>query len=114
VQAAPAPTAPAPQVIGVDEWAWRRGQRYGTILVNLEDQRVLDLLPERSMESVATWLTQQPTLTVVCRDRSALYADGIRQGAVMRSYFVPVSPLPCFHPYPSQTCLPPTSLCRSP
>jgi transposase len=81
VQAAPAPTAPAPEVIGVDEWAWRRGQRYGTILVNLEDRRVLDLLPDRSAESVATWLAQQPTLTVVCRDRSALYADGIRQGA---------------------------------
>jgi transposase len=54
VRAAPAPTAPTPQVIGVDEWAWRRGQRYGTILVNLEDHRVLDLLPERSAESVAT------------------------------------------------------------
>jgi transposase len=81
VQAAPAPTAPAPEVIGVDEWAWRRGQRYGTILVNLEDRRVLDLLPDRSAESVATWLAQHPTITVVCRDRSALYADGIRQGA---------------------------------
>jgi transposase len=81
VRAAPAPTAPAPQVIGVDEWAWRRGQRYGTILVNLEDHRVLDLLPERSAESVAVWLAQHPTITVVCRDRSALYAEGIRQGA---------------------------------
>jgi transposase len=42
---------------------------------------VLDLLPDRSAESVATWLAQQPTITGVCRDRSALYADGIRQGA---------------------------------
>ena len=81
VRAAPAPTAPVPQVIGVDEWAWRRGQRYGTILVNLEDHRVLDLLPERSAESVAAWLAQHPTVRVVCRDRSALYADGIRCGA---------------------------------
>jgi transposase len=81
VQAAPAPTASTPQVIGVDEWAWRRGQRYGTILVKLEDRRVLDLLPERSAESGATWLTQPPTITVVCRDRSALDAEGIRQGA---------------------------------
>ena len=81
VQAAPTPNVAAPQVLGVDEWAWRRGHRYGTILVNLEDHRVLDLLPERSAESVATWLAQYPTITVVCRDRSALYADGIRQGA---------------------------------
>jgi transposase len=65
----------------VDEWAWRRGQRYGTILVNLEDHRVLDLLPERSAESTAAWLAQHPTVRVVCRDRSALYAEGIRRGA---------------------------------
>ena len=81
VQAAPVPDAGAPQSIGVDEWAWRRGQRYGTILVNLEDHRVLDLLPERSGESVAAWLAQHPTVTIVCRDRSALFADGIRRGA---------------------------------
>jgi transposase len=81
VQAAPTPAPSAPQSIGVDEWAWRRGHRYGTILVNLEDHQVLDLLPERSAESVATWLAQHPTITVVCRDRSALYADGIRCGA---------------------------------
>ena len=81
VQAAPPPPAPAPRILGVDEWAWRRGQRYGTILVNLEDHQVLDLLPERSAESLAAWLAQHPTVTLVCRDRSALYADGIRRGA---------------------------------
>jgi transposase len=81
VQTAPAPDAFTPQVLGVDEWAWRRGQRYGTILVKLEEHRVLDLLPERSAESVAAWLAQHPTITIVCRDRSALYAEGIRRGA---------------------------------
>ena len=81
VQTASPPDIAAPQRIGVDEWAWRRGQRYGTILVNLEDHQVLDLLPERSADLVAHWLTQHPTVTVVCRDRSALYADGIRRGA---------------------------------
>ena len=81
VQTAPPPAASAPQVLGVDEWAWRRGHRYGTILVNLEDHRVMDLLPERSVESVAAWLAPHPTITVVCRDRSALYAEGIRRGA---------------------------------
>jgi transposase len=78
---APTPDVSAPQVLGVDEWAWRRGQRYGTILVNLEDHRVLALLPERSAERVAAWLAQHPTVLVICRDRSALYAEGIRRGA---------------------------------
>jgi transposase len=81
VQAASAPASTAPRLLGVDEWAWQRGQRYGTILVNLEDHQVLDLLPERSAESLAAWLAQHPTVTIVCRDRSALYADGIRRGA---------------------------------
>jgi transposase len=81
VQTAPAPEVSAPQVLGGDAWAWRRGQRDGTILVNLEDQRVLDLLPERSAESVAAWLAQHPTVLVVCRDRRALYAEGMHRGA---------------------------------
>ena len=81
VRGAPIPPTPALQAVGVDEWAWRRGHRYGTILVNLGDHRVVDLLPDRSAASVAAWLAQYPTISVVCRDRSDLYADGIRRGA---------------------------------
>jgi transposase len=81
VRAAPKPQTPALQTVGVDEWAWRRGHRYGTILVNLADHRVVDLLPDRSAASVAAWLGQHPTITTICRDRSDLYADGIRRGA---------------------------------
>jgi transposase len=81
VRAAPIPHIPALQVIGVDEWAWRLGHRDGTILVDLATHRVVDLLPDRSAATVATWLGQHPTVTVVGRDRSDLYADGIRQGA---------------------------------
>src|SRR5919201_6335963 len=81
VRTAPVPQPPALQAVGVDEWAWRRGHRYGTILVNLADHRVVDLLPDRSTSTVAAWLAEHPTISVVCRDRSDLYADGIRRGA---------------------------------
>jgi transposase len=81
VRGAPIPPTPALQAIGVDEWAWRRGHRYGTILVDLMTHRVVDLLPDRSAASVAAWFARHPTITVVCRDRSDLYADGIRRGA---------------------------------
>jgi transposase len=81
VRGAPIQPTPALQAVGVDEWAWRRGHRYGTILVDLATHRVVDLLPDRSAASVVAWLSQHPTITVVCRDRSDLYADGIRRGA---------------------------------
>src|SRR4029453_4175243 len=81
VRTAPVLASPAPQAIGVDEWAWRRGHRDGTILVDLMTHRVVDLLPDRSASSMAAWLAQHPTITVICRDRSDLYAEGIRRGA---------------------------------
>jgi hypothetical protein len=62
--------------LGVDDWAWRKGQDYGTILVDLERHRVADLLPGRSAEELADWLTQHPTVNVISRDRSGLYAEG--------------------------------------
>ena len=80
LQHAPIPTTPTLTALGVDDWAWR-GHHYGTILVNLETHRVVDLLPDRSADSVAQWLAQYPGITVVSRDRSDLYANGITQGA---------------------------------
>jgi transposase len=67
--------------MGGGEWAWRRGHRDGTIVVALARPRVIDLAPERSATRVAAGLAQQPRITVVSRDRSDLYADGIRRGA---------------------------------
>ncbi len=81
VRAALVPPMPDLQAVGVDEWSWRPGHRYGTILVDLTSHRVVDLLPDRSAASVAASLARHPTITVVCRDRSDLYADGIRRGA---------------------------------
>jgi transposase len=67
--------------LGVDDWAWRKGQVYGTILVDLDLHRVIDLLPERTAESFAAWLKQYPEIVTIARDRSGLYAEGAACGA---------------------------------
>jgi len=69
------------RVIGVDDWAFKRGRSYGTIIVNLETHRVVDLLPDRTAETLAIWLQAHPTIEWVARDRSTDYSAGIRQGA---------------------------------
>ena len=74
--------APAPaRVIGIDEWAWRRGRTYGTIIVDLEQNTIVDLLPDRETGSVATWLRDHPEVEIVARDRAEVYGEGVRQGA---------------------------------
>jgi len=70
-----------PRVLGIDEWAWRRGLRYGTILCDLERNRVIDLLPDRKAETVSAWLGRHPSVAIIARDRASVYAGGIRQGA---------------------------------
>jgi transposase len=77
-------TVPPPaRVIGVDDWAWCRGRRYGTIICDLErGRRVIDLLPDRAGETLASWLRRNgKEVAIVSRDRSGAYADGIRAGA---------------------------------
>ncbi len=67
--------------LGVDDWAWRKGQNYGTILVDLERRRVVDLLPDRSARNLASWLADRPAVQTVNRDRCGTYAEGAANGA---------------------------------
>ena len=69
------------RVAGIDDWAWRKGSNYGTIIVVLERRQVADVLADRSAETTAGWLTDHPEVEVVSRDRAGLYAEAPRQGA---------------------------------
>ena len=69
-------------VLGVDEWAWRKGYSgYGTILVDLQRRVVVDLLPDRSAASFEKWLQEHRMIKIIARDRDGVYADGANSGA---------------------------------
>jgi transposase len=70
-----------PRIIGVDDFAFCRGRRYGTLLVDLEQHLPIDLLPDREVETLSVWLRAHPGIEVVTRDRSKTYARGITEGA---------------------------------
>jgi transposase len=77
----PLPPCPTPRVLGVDDWAVRKGQQYGTILVDHERECVVDLLPDRTPERLSQWLREHSGVEIVTRDRAEAYAQGITDGA---------------------------------
>jgi transposase len=78
---AEAPAVKTPLVLGVDDFAFRRGRTYGTILVDLQTHRPIDLLPERTAEVLSQWLRAHPGVLILSRDRSTEYARGASDGA---------------------------------
>ena len=75
------PVRAEPRIIGLDDWAWKRRVRYGTLICDLEQGLPLDLLPDRSVESVSAWLQAHPSIEIVSRDGSSEYASAIKKGA---------------------------------
>jgi transposase len=78
---APPVPARAPRILGIDEFAFRKGRTYGTVLVDIESSRPVDVLPDRETGTVAAWLQEHPGAEIICRDRLMAFTKAIRQAA---------------------------------
>src|SRR3989440_8147029 len=75
------PPPPSVRILGVDDWSWKKGQTYGTILVDLELRKPIELLADRKEETLTAWLLTHPEIAVISRDRGGEYAAAARKGA---------------------------------
>ena len=75
------PKRKTPRVLGLDDFAWKKGDRYGTLLVDLEAHTPVDMLPDREAASVRRWLRSHPGVKLISRDRAGAYAQGAKRGA---------------------------------
>jgi transposase len=81
IRGATLPKRQTPRVLGLDDFAWKKGDRYGTLLVDLEARCPVDLLADREAASVACWLREHPGVKLISRDRAGMYAEGAKRGA---------------------------------
>jgi transposase len=142
LRALPLPQFETPRVLGVDEWALRKGHNYGTLLYDLERHRPIELLEGRSPRSFADWLVAHPGIEIISRDRSSGYGEGAKLGApkaiqvadrwhlwqnlsdcvkrLLGGYYTPITdfykahPLPPSSSPPAEATLPPVQLSPKP
>lgn len=81
IRSAKLPENPEPSVIGVDDWSYRHGVKFGTIICNLNNHTTLDLLPDRNSETLSCWLEAHKHLAIISRDRAGEYSKAAQEGA---------------------------------